>query len=247
MRSRRVHVYFLPSLVEPPHLAGTTSVVIDVLRATTTIVHALAAGATQVIPCLEVETAKRMAQTISQSVLGGERQGMRISGFDLGNSPAEYTRESVGGKTVIMTTTNGTRALLHCHQAKQVLVAAFTNFSAICDMLGSSDDVAIVCAGTNQEITREDVLLAGAITSELFRDRQEWEINDQAMLATDAWHKMQAEISSPAALMRPLRESFGGRNLIDIGQERDIEIAATIDKFHLVPIFNVAQGCVRLR
>src|SRR4051812_42560200 len=109
---KRIDVYLLPALVEPEALSGSTVVVIDVLRATTTIVHALAAQAVEVAPFRDVEDARRLANDLgNKAVLGGERGGVPIPGFDLGNSPAEYTSERVAGKTVIFTTTNGTRAL----------------------------------------------------------------------------------------------------------------------------------------
>lgn len=244
---RQLRVYFLPSLVEPAALANSTAVVIDVLRATTTIVHALAAGAEAVIPCQEIATAREIAGSLPHGVLGGERLGLRIENFDLGNSPAEYNPATVQGKVVVMTTTNGTTALLHCRQAKRVLIAAFVNFSAVCDELSEADNVSILCAGTNQEITREDVLLAGAIASELARGSAlstQW--NDQALLAMDAWRDMQVNLAN-CDLVDSLQQCLGGRNLIETGQGRDIAIAATIDKFHLVPEFDRRDGRIRLR
>src|ERR1041384_8191351 len=108
--SRTINVHLLPILVEPHELAGKLVVVIDVLRATTMIIHALAAGAKAVIPFLEVAGARELAERLpGQAVLGGERGGNRIAGFDLGNSPLEYTPAAVGGKTLVFTTTNGTR------------------------------------------------------------------------------------------------------------------------------------------
>src|SRR4051812_24899969 len=126
---RRLRAHFLPALVEPEDLAGSTCVVIDVLRATTTIVWALAAGAREVIPCLEVEDARRAIAEYppGTGVCGGERSGLPIEGFELGNSPAEYTAARVAGKAVIFTTTNGARALFHCHHAQRVLIGAFAN------------------------------------------------------------------------------------------------------------------------
>ena len=108
-----VNVHLLPSLIAPEALAGSTVVVIDVLRATTTIVHAMAAQAHEIIPCLEVDEARRMAGRLKcDTVLGGERGGEPIDGFDLGNSPAEYSAHAVADKTIVFTTTNGTRAAL---------------------------------------------------------------------------------------------------------------------------------------
>lgn len=235
---RQIDVYLLPALVEPPALAGKTVVVIDVLRATTTIVHALAEGAAQVIPCLEIDEAKKSAAELSgASVLGGERGGLPIAGFDLGNSPAEYTRERVSGKTVVFTTTNGTRAMKRCHAAARVLIGAFVNFSAICRELTTADQIALVCAGTDGHVTREDTLFAGAIVDDLTRSKK-WQLNDQALLAADAWHAAVRLLTDrPLGIM--LRDSRGGRNLIETGQENDIDLAAQMDKFDIVPELNL--------
>jgi 2-phosphosulfolactate phosphatase len=229
-----IDVYLLPTLAEPVELSGQTVVVIDVLRATTTIAHALAAGATQVIPCLEIDEARKLAANLHNNVvLGGERNGLPIAGFDLGNSPAEYTPERVAGKTVVFTTTNGTRAMQRCRHASRVLIGGFVNFSAICRELSGTAEIAIVCAGTDGHVTREDTLLAGAIVDDLFRTK-DYELNDQADIAADAWRTaVRVMTDRPLGLM--LRDSRGGRNLIETGQENDIDLAAQMDKFDLVP------------
>jgi 2-phosphosulfolactate phosphatase len=132
--TRQIDVYLLPALVDPVELEGKAVVVIDVLRATTTIVHALAAGTSEVAPCEEIEDAKKLAATLgSKAVLSGEREGLPIPGFDLGNSPAEFTRDRVAGKTLVFTTTNGTRAMHRCRHAARVLLGAFVNFSTATD------------------------------------------------------------------------------------------------------------------
>src|SRR5262245_43573743 len=109
---REVNVHLLPQLAPPGCLAGGLAVVIDVLRASTTIVHALAAGCTDVRPCLEVDEARALADGMraGKVVLGGERDGVSLTGFDLGNSPREYTAQSCKDRSVVLTTTNGTRA-----------------------------------------------------------------------------------------------------------------------------------------
>ena len=241
----QLDVYLLPDLAEPAALAGKTVVVIDVLRATTTIVHALAAGAREVVPCLEVDEARQVAARLGvAAVLGGERGGVAIAGFDVGNSPAEYTRERVGGKTVVFTTTNGTRAMQRCKLAGRVLLGAFVNFSAVCRELAGNDQVALVCAGTDGHVTREDTLLAGAIVDDLARSKK-LQLNDQALLAADAWQTaVRLMTDRPLGLM--LRESRGGRNLIDTGQENDIDLAAQMDRFDVVPELDLAAWCVRL-
>lgn len=245
MRDRQIDVFLLPALVEPAALAGKTVVVIDVLRATTSIVHALAAGAVEVAPFLNVEDARRLAEQIGEKVvLGGERGGVPIPGFDLGNSPAEYTRERVGGKTVVFTTTNGTRALERCKLAKRVLIGAFANFSAVCRELSDASEVAIVCAGTDGHVTREDTLLAGAIVADLAREKL-CQLNDQALLAADAWQTAVRLLTDrPLGMM--LRDSRGGRNLIETGQENDIDLAAEIDRFDVVPELHLKTWRIRV-
>jgi 2-phosphosulfolactate phosphatase len=240
----QLDVYLLPDLVEPAALAGKTVVVIDVLRATTTIVHALAAGAREVAPCLEVDEARQAAAQLGGGVvLGGERGGVAIAGFDLGNSPAEYTRERVGGKTVVFTTTNGTRAMQRCKLAGRVLLGAFVNFSAVCRELAERP-IALVCAGTDGHVTREDTLLAGAIVDDLARSKK-LQLNDQALLAADAWQTaLRLMTDRPLGMM--LRESRGGRNLIDTGQENDIDLAAQMDRLDVVPELDLAAWRVRL-
>ena len=236
---RKIDVYLLPALVEPSELAGKTVVVIDVLRATTTIIHALAAGATQVIPCLEVDEARRIANELgSKAVLGGERGGQQIPGFDLGNSPLEYTPGAVGGKGVVFTTTNGTRAMLRCRAARRVLIGAFANFSAVCRELAGENEIALLCAGTDGHVTREDALFAGAVVDDLARTAK-CLVNDQGQIAADAW-RTAVRLLTDRPLGLTLRDSRGGRNLIEIGQENDIDIAAQIDKFDIVPQLDVA-------
>lgn len=231
---RRIDVYLVPALIEPDELTGRTVVVIDVLRATTTIIHALAAGAVAVVPCLEVDEARTIAagEFPGSAVLGGERGGLPIPGFDLGNSPREYTPQRVGDKTVVFTTTNGTRALLRCKAAKRVLIGAFVNLSAVCRELGDDSHIVLLCAGTNGHVTREDALFAGAVVNELASGHI---LNDQAELAADAWRSCKSDLTGADPLGRALRFSRGGRNLIDTGQENDIDIAAQIDKFDTVP------------
>lgn len=241
-----LRVHLLPQLVTPEELAGSTCVVIDVLRATTTITHALAAGAREVLPCLTVEEARQKAAKFApgEAVLGGERGGVRIEGFDLGNSPTDYTPASVGGKTVVFTTTNGTAAMQHCAQASEVLLAAFANLESACDKLKSSEQVDILCAGTCGQITLEDVLLAGAIVDRFVHARPaaaplELEINDQARIARMAWREavVNRAMSTPidAAIAVALRDTQGGRNLQRLGLQADIDTAAQVNRFALVP------------
>lgn len=242
---QQLNIYPLASLVAPEQLADGVAVVIDVLRASTTIVHALAAGAAEVIPCLEVEEARRLAPQLPAGsvVLGGERRGLPIPGFDLGNSPSEYAPSRVAGKTVVFTTTNGTRAMLRCRRAGRVLIGAFVNATAVFQQLANQERIHLVCAGTDGQFSRDDLLLAGFLAGRLARQPgMICQLNDQAVMAWEEWNAVfppsyvdQDERPAPELLARELRNSPGGRNLTTIGLGEDIDAAAQMDRFHAVP------------
>ncbi len=185
-----LNVYALPRYVEPVELAGGTVVVIDVLRASTTIIYALDAGAREVVPCLEIADAQKLADQLptDEIVLGGEREGVLIDGFDLGNSPEDYTPDRVEGKTVIFTTTNGTRAMIHARMADEVLVGAFVNAGAIVDRLVDREKVSILCAGTDGRISEDDAMVAGLLVDRLQRrGGMVYQQNAQAITAREFW------------------------------------------------------------
>ena len=240
-----LNVYALPRFVEPEEMTGGTAVVIDVLRSATTIVHALDAGAKEVIACLEVADALALAEQFpaDQVVLGGERDGRPIDGFQLGNSPDEYTWDLVGGKTVLLTTTNGTRAMVHAWQADDVLVAALVNASAVVRRLIDREHVHILCAGTDGKISEDDVLLAGLLVDRLQRQGgMVYQQNGQAITAREMWlnsfalpQAVGAEPLAPERLAERLRKTLGARNLLALGLDADILAAAQIDRFDLAP------------
>jgi 2-phosphosulfolactate phosphatase len=228
---RPVQVHLLPALVPPGGLRGATAVVIDVLRATTTMITALAAGCTDIRPCRTIEEAKELADGlgVGRVLLGGERGGVGIEGFDLGNSPLEYTEAVCRGRTLVMTTSNGTRALLRAAEADRVLLAGFVNFSAVCEHLREdSRPVHLVCAGTDGAVTLEDTLLAGALVDDLCQE-VDARLNDSARLARESFEHHGSQ------LLAALELSAGARELLDLGHRRDIEFAAEVDRFPLVP------------
>ena len=228
---REVQVHLLPALVPAGALAGGLAVVIDVLRATTTVVHALAAGCKAVLPCAEVEEARELAggMRVGRVLLGGERGGAPLPGFDLGNSPREYTAKLCRGNTLVLTTTNGTRALLCAAAAARTLVAAFVNYSAVCEQLRQDPrPVHIVCAGTEGAVSLEDSLLAGALVDFLCQ-AGEARLNDGARLAWDCFE------NHGRVLGGALEVSKHGSHLRAIGFSGDVADAAEVDRFALVP------------
>jgi len=247
-----IHVHFLPTLTTADELAGGDVVVIDVLRASTTIICALASGAREVIPCLEVDEARSIAAGLppGQALLGGEREGLLIEGFHFGNSPIEYTRRRVEGKTIVFTTTNGTRAMMLCRQARRVLVGAFVNLTATVDAIAAADPLHLLCGGTNGQVTREDVLFTGAVVQKLLeRGRAGSELNDEGQIALDAWMSAAGVANgnpSADALSAAMKKSHGGRNLRSIGMEGDIDWAAHIDRFTIVPALEPNDWKIKL-
>jgi 2-phosphosulfolactate phosphatase len=243
MQRRDINVYFLPRDVDPVNLTGNVVVVIDLLRASSTICQALASGATEVVPFLEVDetlaaAAKRDRRNV---VLGGERGGQRIQGFDLGNSPSEYITETVGGREVFITTTNGTRALFHSRLGRRILIGALLNLSAVAESVKGEPRVDILCAGTDGEATREDIIAAGALVHRLTQLQTGSAIkNAAADEAESAWENVLASAATtgrsiPEQLALELRDTAGGQNLLAIGQDLDLVQCAMVDQLNVVP------------
>src|SRR2546429_1127966 len=163
----KIDVYYTPLGLNSGDLTGRAVVVIDVLRASSTIVTALAAGAKAIVPAASSEEAVRLTSNLEKNgiVLAGERRSLKIEGFGLGNSPREMTPENVGGKTLFLATTNGTPALLSAQGGDPVMVAAALNFSAVAErargLFAQRGELVIVCAGREKQFALEDAYTAG--------------------------------------------------------------------------------------
>jgi len=227
--------------------AGGIAVVIDVLRASTTIVTALANGAERVVPVADVEAARRLASAAGPTaLLGGERGGVRIEGFDLGNSPLEYSADRVAGRTIVITTTNGTAALAASRGAREILIGAIVNRIATAEMIrrlaGDGEHVCLVCAGTDGRVSAEDVLAAGAILDAAEVEGAENDLDPTAREALASFRRVAASGDVPTALVAEFRRSPGGANLVALGMEADLPAAAAIDTLAVVPRFDAASG-----
>jgi 2-phosphosulfolactate phosphatase len=250
MSKRQLRVHSLPAHIAAEELAERVVVVIDLLRATSTICQALASGAREAVPFLEVAdalVAAAAAKDRSEIVLGGERKGGRIPGFDLGNSPSEYTPEAVGGRSVFMTTTNGTRALHHARYARRVIIGSCLNLSAVLASIKKESRVDVLCAGTNGVETDEDILAAGGFVHGLcYLDgaASTENITEVAAMAGAKWSLLKAKaqvagrtLSEQLAIA--LRDTQGGRNLLGIGLDQDLVDCAQIDRLNVVPELDV--------
>lgn len=156
-------------------------VVIDMFRATSVIVTALNNGCNEVIPYLTVEETIKSARQMKEEeyILGGERKAIKIDGFNLSNSPLEYTKENVKGKSVLMTTTNGTRTLTKSIGAKRVLIAAMINAKAVAKrLLEINEDVVIINAGTNGNFSMDDYICSGYIINEMLKINDKLNLTD---------------------------------------------------------------------
>jgi 2-phosphosulfolactate phosphatase len=257
----RLEVAFLPTLVRPGMLEGRTAVVTDILRATSTIVNALANGCHQVLPQPTIEAARETHQAIENSVLGGERGGRIVAGFHHGNSPIEYSPEAIAGKTLVLATTNGTVAMEHCRSARRVLIGAMINLSAVAERIDENEKVTIVCSGTDGFVTNEDVMFAGALIDTLIQ-RSSFDSIEQAMacevdgfrtlgdmarIAVNHWRNTCAMMEQGSSLADFFRTARGGINLARIGLEEDIVFASQVDTVPVVPELCLEEWSIRLR
>ena len=229
-------------------LGGAVCVVFDVLRATTSMVTALGNGAEAIEPVQEIEAALAARRARPEVLLAGERQGLRIDAsltggveFDLGNSPREFTAERVRGRRIVMTTTNGTRALRACQGARTVLVGSFLNLGAIARWLLDRvpRELVIVCSGTFEELALEDALAAGALWEAVASVYGEGRVTDAVAVAGAAWQMARDDL--PAALAR----ARNGRRLLSQPELRDdVAFCAQRDTLPFVAMMD-AVGCVR--
>lgn len=237
----RVDVFFAPSLVMPADVQNRVVAVVDVLRASTSIATALANGARAVIPLASSEEVASRAKYLERSEvrLAGERRMQPIPSFDFGNSPLEFTREAVEGKTILMSTTNGTAAIVTVQGAKDILVASYVNFSAALGVLRSAlkagTDVSIVCAGQERAFSLEDSACAGLFVQHLTAKHPKAETNDAALAA------MVLNKKYGTNLKRLLKASSHGKALADAGFAADLPACAELDSYDVLPVYQDRQ------
>ena len=213
-----IRTFILPENIETDGVC----LVIDVLRATSTIVTALSNGALLVKPVEKIEEAINMKE--KDFLLCGERNGLKIEGFDLGNSPLEYKKEIVKGKKIVLTTTNGTKAI-KLLKASKIIAVSFLNVSFAVNAVKNFEEINIVCSGTNGKFSLEDFLLSGLIVKLLNRK----DIDDASKVAMHYYESVENVESE-------IRKSSHAQRLINLGFEKDIIFCSQIDLFNTVPI-----------
>ena len=221
-----IDVVFTPDLLSFSDLTGKTVVVTDILRATTTITFAMANGARTITPVLTPEDAFRLAADQPNRLIGGERGGVKVDGFDLGNSPREYTEAVISDREIVLTTTNGTRTLQACRAAEHVLVGAFLNLRAIVDRLAQVEgELVFACSGREGGFCTEDTVFAGACVEAL----EETQLTDAAETAKILYQTHRDD------LLGMLKDCYHGQHLANIGLGEDLEFCAQIDLVDVVP------------
>jgi 2-phosphosulfolactate phosphatase len=221
-----IDVVFTPDLLPFSDLTGKTVVVADILRATTTITFAVANGATAIAPVLTPEDAFRLATDQPNTLIGGERGGMKVDGFDLGNSPREYTEAVVSNRQIVLTTTNGTRTLQACRAAERVLVGSFLNLRATVNRLAQVEgELVFACSGREGGFCTEDTAFAGACVAALGGTQ----VTDAAETAKILYQTHHND------LFGMLRNCYHGRSLASIGLGEDLEFCAQMNLVDVVP------------
>ncbi|RKY81227.1 2-phosphosulfolactate phosphatase [candidate division KSB1 bacterium] len=230
----KINLYFTPGEFQEEDLRDSTAVVVDVLRASTTICYALKNRCREIIPAAEVEEAVRLARQwqADDVLLCGEREGQRIEGFDLGNSPLEYKRSVVEDKILVHSSTNGSFVLVKAKASLKTYVAGFVNLQAVVKaLLENGESVVILCAGKLGRFSIEDAVCAGMIVKSLQQHDAKIQIADSAVAAKILFEKYSSNI------LGLLQNCEHGRYLISLGLMKDLEVCAQVSTIDVVPTY----------
>jgi 2-phosphosulfolactate phosphatase len=237
----RLDVFFTPAEVRPADTSGRLVAIIDVLRASTTVAVALANGAKTVLPLPTADEVMVRSREFEKSAVltAGERKMLPIPGFDLGNSPKLFTPETVEGKTILLTTSNGTRALLGVQGARDIVIASYVNLTAVLALmrmaLNSDTDIAIICAAEEGTFALEDAACAGRFVRSMPKRTSPMAMNDAASASVLIDRKYGDNIA------KIFQDSVHGQELKAAGFGDDLATAATVDSYSVVPIYQDRQ------
>jgi 2-phosphosulfolactate phosphatase len=236
----KINVILCPSQVDELYFTGKVTVVIDVLRATSTIIEALNNGAKEVIPVNSFEFAVKASGNLfgGNTLLGGERNTKKIDSFNLGNSPLEYSRKVVQGKSIILFTTNGSKAIVKARFSDSLILSSFTNISSAANYLSHiNKDVEILCSGRNEGFSIEDTICAGRIILELGK------MIDGLVLSDPAKASVVLSNSYGNDIRKILYESEHGNILLTNGFENDIIYCSEVNAIKIIPIYH--EGVIK--
>ena len=243
--TKEIVVRFVPTMISERDVKDRCVVMADILRASTTMINALANGIEVIFPQAEIDESRKLAAELGKDALiGGERNGKIVDGFDCGNSPLEYTPEVVSGKSLVLCTTNGTFTLDYCRPASHILIGGFVNLSRVVDELLNHDYVTIACAGTNRMVTDEDVLFAGAVAHRIQELVPDLQLCDSAKVAISRWESVINQTEHDA-LYQAMAKSHGGRNLMKLEYDHDVRFCSNIDTVPVLPILDLQTWTIR--
>jgi len=230
----KLDCHLVPTEVTEAVLKGRVVVIVDVLRSCTTITYALLNGAEKIIPAATVESATKLMSSLDRSstLLCGERDGKKVAGFDLGNSPLEYTREVVSEKTLVFASTNGTKLMSREVKAEEQLICSFVNVGQVAARLSpEGPEPVILCSGTNARFSMEDSVCAGMLIARLLEIFPGgWELNDGAK-AVVALHSKYGD-----DIYQMILDSSHGKYLLSLGFDLDLEVCARLDSIPILPV-----------
>lgn len=227
-----IDVFFSVQSFHEEALRGKTAIIIDILRASSSIVTAISNGAKKVIPVEDMGDASKIARTMDTNdyLLCGEKQGVKIDGYHLGNSPLEYTPEAVEGKTLIFNTTNGTKAIKKSTLAEDIYIGSFLNQSAVLQMMREAEgEVVLVCAGWEGRLAFEDSLFAGSLVHHYYNGELPGEAKDGAKVAFGLFEKFGDDLTGA------IKQSDHAKRLSDIVPEGDVPFCCEVDKYKVLP------------
>ncbi len=230
----KIHTLLSPHNVEELYFTGKVTVVIDVLRATTTIVKALENGAKEIIPVDTVDFAVKVSGSAfcGQTLLAGERNTLKVEGFALGNSPLEFTEDVVKGKSIILYTTNGSKAITKAKFSENLFVASFNNIEIIAKLLVLlNKDVEILCSGANGQFCMEDTVCAGKLISEIIKLNADIDYSDASAAS------LSLSKTFGKSILKMLQNSEHGKLLIKNGFAADLEVAAKLNSSSVIPMY----------
>lgn len=231
----KINVLFTPQGADELFFTGKTTVVIDILRATTTIAVALNNGAREVVPVGSVDFAMKLSGSVAggQTLLCGERNTKMVEGFNLGNSPREFTEEEVKGKSLVLYTTNGSKAIVKAKFSETLITASFNNLEAVVDYLNNmNQDVQILCAGSNGRYCIEDTACAGNLIRRIQEFNTDVELSDSAKSSLVIFDSFGQDLS------KMLKDCEHGKILIDNDFEKDLDFCAQLNNLNVVPVYD---------
>lgn len=229
----KVDVAFLPKDIAQGDLSGTVCIVLDVFRATTSIVTAIANGCEAIVPVVSLEKAHEAAKKLGTVLMAGERKSIKIDGFDFGNSPFEFSSDKVKNQQIVMTTTNGTVAIQAATGAFYTLIGSFNNAEAVCRKAQAyGKNILIVCAGTDRTFSLEDSLCAGLLVEILSSSGQhKVELNDAARGAGVMYQAAKDHVVDVAI------QSRNGQRLVELAKESEVEYCLRKNIVNVVPAY----------